>query len=177
MVRKSNLLLLLFLFFWGCSPSSPSVRKTGEFSPKPEKEVLFVIPFTTVMVPAEVEEGIFDLFVDALNERSTETNYEFIILKGGADGVDSAWLADQHYLTGEIFGYVEDSGCCSTSIRIKSRVHLHQPGSDQPTLVLEYPREIFFDHDFSTIEAERSKLAGDVATTLAGRLIDVLTGS
>lgn len=174
MVARTPLILLLLSLLWGCSAPTPSLRKETGFSPRPEKAVLFVAPFTTVMVPPEVEEGVFDLFVDALNSAAGESSPEFVILKGGVAGVDPSWLGDQHYLTGEIFGYVEESGCCSTAIRLKSRIQLHQPGSDAPTLRLEYPREIFFDHDYSTVEAERRKLAEDIATTLARRFLDAL---
>lgn len=175
MVGKT-ILALLFTLLCGCASPSPTLRKEASFAPRPEREVLFVAPFTTIMVPAEVEEGVFDLFVDALNSAAGEGVPEFVILKGGLDGVDPQWLGDQHYLTGEIFGYVEESGCCSTAIRLKSRVQLHQPGSDVPTLHLEYPREIFFDHDFSTVEVERRKLTEDIASTLARRLLDALAG-
>lgn len=176
MVARFALIALLLALLWGCAAPTPAVRTEAGFTPRPEKAVLYVVPFTTVMVPPEVEEGVFDLFVDALNDAREDLGYEFVILKGGLAGVPAEWLASQHYLTGEVFGYIEESGCCSTAIRVKSRVQLHQPGTDAPTLRLDYPRELFFDHDYSTVEVERAKLAADLAATLSDQLLSALSG-
>jgi len=165
------LALLLLLAACGTSSKETQVRKAAGFVSPPTKKVLYVVPFLTVMVPPEVEEGIFDLFVDSLNAGGQSREYDFVILKEGLDRIDAEWLAQQDYLTGEIYGYVEDSGCCSTAIRVKSRLQLHQTGHEEPTLTIEYPREIFFEHDYSTLEQERRKLAEEIATTLATRLL------
>jgi hypothetical protein len=44
-------------------------------------------------------------------------------------------------------------------------------------MVLNYPREAFFEHDYSTLAEERSKLAADIADHLAGQLLQALKGS
>lgn len=179
MVRRLRpaLLLTLLLLVAGCSATAPQVRREAGFAPPVEPKVLYVVPFVTVMVPPEVQEGVFDLFVDALNAEGRTRRHDFVILKEGAEGVDPGWLAGQNYITGEIFGYVEESGCCSTTIRVKSRLQLHQPGQAAPTLLLEYPQEVFFEHDYSSAEQERRKLAAQIATTLAARLLAALGGS
>jgi hypothetical protein len=127
------------------------------------------------MTPTAIQEGIFDQFIDILNERGAANGYEFVILKQGVDGVDRGWLRQQHYVTGEIFGYIEDSGCCSTAIRIKSRVRLFQPENEVAVLKIDYPREIIFDHDLSNIEIERRKLAEDIAASLAASLLSSIS--
>lgn len=174
MVTRIGLALCLLLLTLGCSTPALQVRQEATFASPPEKRVLFVVPFTTVMVPPEVQEGIFDRFVDALNAGGQLREYDFVILKEGIGTIDAAWLAQQDYITGEVFGYVEESGCCSTAIRLKSRLQLRQPGQETPTLTIEYPRQIFFEHDYTTVELERRRLADDVATTLAQRLLAAL---
>jgi len=167
---------LLLLLLSACQPKA-AVRTEEAFAVVPPDEKLYVVPFTTVMVPRDVEEGIFDEFIDALNLAGEANNYEFVILKQGLPTIGSDWLASHYYLTGDLFAYVEDSGCCSTTIRSRSRLKLFQPGQVEPTLVMEYPREIFFEHDYSSIQVQRQRLAKDIATTLAGRLMKSLSGS
>jgi len=174
MMARRNLLFLVVLFLTGCT-SSPVVRRDVAFTPPPAKETIYVIPFTTIMVPVAIEEGIFDLFVDTLNAGGQFLEYDFVILKEGLSRVDPQWLSEHNYVTGDIFGYVEESGCCSTVIRLKSRLQFHQTGKEEPTLSVDYPRETFFEHDYSNVEVERQKLADDVARTLATRLLDALS--
>jgi len=169
---RLSLVLALLLLLAACGGGKDArVHKASGFVSPPGKKVLYVVPFVTIMVPREVEEGIFDRFVDSLNTGGKSREYDFVILKEELDRIDAGWLAQQDYITGEIYGYVEDSGCCSTAIRVKSRLQLHQPGQQTPTLTIEYPRELFFEHDYTTIEQERRKLAEDIATTLATRLL------
>jgi len=167
--------LLILLLLAGCA-AVPSVRKDASFTPPSPQETIYVVPFTTIMVPGAIEEGVFDLFVDTLIAGGKPLEYEFVILKEGVSSADPQWLSEHPYVTGEVFGYVEESGCCSTAIRLKSRLQFHQPGSVGPTLTLDYPRETFFEHDYSTVEAERKNLAEDVASTLATRLLSALSG-
>ena len=138
---------------------------------------VYLVPFTTVMVPDAVVETIFDRFVEAMSAEGLAERYNFVILKGGLDSVDSDWRRDHDYVTGEVFGYVEESGCCSTDIRTKSRVSFHRAGSDAPALRHEYPVKAFFDHDYSNIDKERRKLAELIADELAGKVRSVLSGS
>jgi hypothetical protein len=166
---------LFCLLLTGCA-AVPSVRMEAGFTPPPPQETIYVVPFTTIMVPVAIEEGVFDLFVDTLIAGSRTGEYEVVILKEGTSRVDPEWLKEHNYVTGEVFAYVEESGCCSTAIRLRSRLQVHQPGSDRPTLTLDYPRETFFEHDYSTVETERKNIAEDVARTLATRLLDALSG-
>ncbi|TYO96673.1 hypothetical protein EDC39_11363 [Geothermobacter ehrlichii] len=174
MFRGCGLLCLMLLLVAACS-SRPEVHKKSTFTVVPSEETLYVVPFTTIMVPQAVSEGIFDRFVDALIEKGVDRKYNVVILKQGLKEIAPDWLASHYYITGDLFAYVEESGCCSTTIRSRSRIRLFQPGSTEPVLMMEYPREVFFDHDYSTIEQQRRLLARDIADTLAGYLIDALS--
>ncbi len=104
-------------------------------------------------------------------------DYNFVILKDGFDSVDSNWRREHDYVTGEVSGYVGESDCCSTDIRAKSLVAFPRAGRETPALRHEYPVKTFFDHDYSTIDKERRKLAEHIADELAGKVRTVLTGS
>jgi hypothetical protein len=177
-------------------PAKPPVAAPPEVKPKlPEETVarslssgrqpltdakglqtIYLVPFTTVMVPLPVAEAVFDQFVETLNASGPAAGYDFVILKDDLERVDPAWLRKATYVTGEIFGYVEESGCCSTDIRTKSRLALYRPGSSEPKLSHEYPAKAFFDHDYSSLATERKKLAERISQDLSGRLIQALGG-
>ena len=46
-----------------------------------------------------------------------------------------------------------------------------KPYQEAPVLNFEYPVKAFFDHDRSSLEIERARLAEDIATTLADELM------
>ena len=131
--------------------------------PEPEPGVIYVIPFVAIMVPNELNDRLFDEFVDQLNQGGEEFGVQFVILKEGLQRVDPDWLAIRKYVTGEIYAYVEDSSCCSTELRTKARMTFHRPGLESPAFTYDYPVKTFFDHDNSTIDVERLKVAEDIA--------------
>lgn len=139
-------------------------------------ETIYLVPFTTIMVPQPVAEAVFDQFVETLNENGGPSGYQFVILKDELERVDPTWLRKATYVTGEIFGYVEESGCCSTDIRSKSRLALYRPGVSEPKMRHEYPAKAFFDHDYSTLDAERKKLAERISLDLSRQLLKALRG-
>lgn len=155
-------------------PAPPGPRPIDILREPPPQQKIYVVPFTTLMVPEPVAEGVFDEFVDLLNDASEKGGTEFIILKSGTDKVGHDWLASRTYVTGELFGYVEDSGCCSTEIRAKARIHLFRPGQAAPVLNFEYPVEEMFDHDRSTLEKERERIAHQIAEALSGEVLKTL---
>jgi hypothetical protein len=142
--------------------------------PDPEPGVVYVVPFITLMVPAEFRERAFDQFVDILNQRGGERGLKFVILKQGLNKLDQTWLGERKYVLGEIYGYVEDSGCCSTDLRTRARLTFYRAHLPDPALKYEYPVQAFFDHDQSTLATERQKLADQIAEVLAGELLKVL---
>ena len=158
--------------------TTPEVIKVKEpnrppkLLPEPELEpgIVYVVPFTGVMVPDEVHERIFDQFVDMMNEQADILGLQFVILKQGLQGTTSGWLTVRKYITGEIYSYVEKSGCCSTDMRTKARITYHHPKQKTPLFDTTLPVSVFFDHDQSNIGVERLRLAESIATTLAKRL-------
>ena len=140
----------------------------------PEPGVIYVIPFAAVMVPNDFNAMFFDQFVDLLNQGGEDLGLQFVILKEDLQRVDPEWLAVRQYVTGEIYGYVEDSGCCSTDLRTKARLIYHRPKQELPAFRYEYPVRIFFEHDRSTIAVERAKVAEEIAANLSSELLTVL---
>jgi len=152
-------------------PPPPGPRPIDILREAPPKQKVYIVPFTTLMVPEMVAEGVFDDFVDLLNEASEQDGTEFIILKSGTEKVGHDWLANRTYVTGELFGYVEDSGCCSTEIRARARVHLFRPGQSAPVFDYELPVKQMFDHDRATLDQERSRIARQIAETLSAQVL------
>lgn len=153
------------------TPAPPGLSALDLLKEQRRAHVVYVAPFTTVMVPSVVADSVFDDFVDRLNDEGAALDTEFVILKDPSEGMDPAWLAGRSYVMGEIFGYVEDSGCCSTEIRAKSRLFLHRPGEAAQDGGFEYPVKAFFDHDRSTLEQEREKIARSLASELSSYLL------
>ena len=142
--------------------------------PEPEPGVIYVVPFVAIMVPNEVNDRFFDEFIDLLNQGGEEFGVQFVILKEGLQRVAPDWLAIRKYVTGEIYAYVEDSSCCATELRTRARLTYHRPGREVPEFAYEYPVKTFFDHDSSTIDVERVKVAEDIAAKLSGELLKTL---
>ena len=170
---KSIFALCLGLLLGACS-ATPVVKRQESFNPVPEQEKIFIAPFTAVMVPGDIEEQVFDTFVDRLNEASAGKDYEFAILKTDLEQVDEDWLGAQYYMRGEIFAYFQDSGCCSTVLQLKGRLRYYQPGQEEPVLSAEFPAEIFFEHDYADLAEQRLKLAQKVALELAEQVLFAL---
>jgi hypothetical protein len=134
LVNALKLCAIFMLFLLGaCGAKSPLlVEKKEGFVALPAGQAVLAVPFATVMVPPAVSEPLFNAFVDELNGRAEKLGrdaLEFLILKEDLENIDPARLAARHYLTGELFGYIEDSGARATEIRLRSRLYLHQPGA------------------------------------------------
>uniref|UniRef100_A0A831U0G7 Lipoprotein n=1 Tax=Geobacter metallireducens TaxID=28232 RepID=A0A831U0G7_GEOME len=166
--------LLVLLAATGCGPK-PQVSVSPSFRPAADVETAYVVPFAGALVPEEFSAAVFNDFVDQLNGRRRETGIRsFAILKDEVKDVDAGWLARQYYISGDIWSYVEDSGCCSTNIRVKARVYVYEPGKSIPSVEIFVPVESFFDHDRTTIERERDRLARTLARDLSRRVIEAL---
>lgn len=155
----------------GCS-ASPKIRSYGTLDPYLERSVVYVVPFDATLVPPDFGNPIFDEFVDRLNFLRKQTKVgRFAILKEELKAVEPAWLTRQTYVSGDIWGYVESSGCCSTEMRVKARIALYEPGKTSPTLEISIPAEDFFEHDHSSIAAARSRMSKKLAYDLADAVI------
>ena len=171
----SRLLLCLFcLLLCSCVGSSPAVVNSPQLDLQGEQ--LYIVPFESIMVPGEVSAGLFDLFVDRLNRQGAPRGLEFIILKQGLQKIDTDWLAQRTYLTGEIFAYIEEVGSDMTDIKARSRVRMYQPGHSAAVLQLTFPTESFYQNDYSSLEVERRKIVEKIALNLADRFLAAVTG-
>lgn len=145
--------------------------------PLPEPGIVYVVPFTGVMVPKEVHERIFDQFVDVMNSQSASLGMQFVILKQGAKRVGPEWLAVRKYITGEIYAYLEESGPSFTEMRTKARITYHDPNQESPVFATVLPVSKFFDRNQTDINIERINLAESIATTLTERMLSVFDTS
>lgn len=158
----------------GCAPGVSVSVKPG-FTVSPELETVYVVPFSSVLVPPGLNSGVFNEFVDLLNAgRSATPVQQFVILKEELKSVDPAWLARQVYITGELWGYMENSGCCSTEMRVKARAALFEPGAKTPSAEITVPLETFFDHDRATLAGTQQQLARQAAQELSARILGAL---
>ncbi|AJF05520.1 hypothetical protein [Geoalkalibacter subterraneus] len=171
------LALLSTLCLAACAAESTTVEKKAGFVLRPDTQVIYIAPFRTVMVPAPVADPLFDTFVDELNlrgEQSPENSYSFVILKKIPAEIDGGQLARHHYLTGELYGFLEDSGGGSTTIQIQARLQLFQPGNEDSTLTIHDSDLLYFDHDQAALPEKRQEIAQRVAHRLADSLWQAL---
>lgn len=63
-----------------------------------------------------------------------------------------------------------------TEIKARSRIRLYRPGQAVPALQLTQPAEAFYQNDYSSLTAERHRLAAQISTGLADQLILALSG-
>ena len=162
-----SLLALAILLLSGCA-SSRSVTISPDFRPAPEQGVVYIVPFVSTLVPESFSDKVFETFVDDLNGNLEGTGVRwFYILKEDLKTVDPAWLAKQTYVTGELWGYVEEVGCCSAELRVKARAKLFTPGKSEPAVEIFLPLESFIDFNRSALEPERDILALRLADELA----------
>lgn len=174
----SSLFALHFLLLLaGCAPAT-RVSMAPDFKPPPEQEIIYVLPFVNTLVPDTFAETVFNDFVDTLNDSRALTGGKwFLIIKDNPKDVDSAWLAKHLYISGELWGYIENAGCCATELRVKARIFFHKPGLNEPVLDISVPMESFFEHDLSTLEVERKKLAKRLTRELDDQFIKALAKS
>lgn len=159
----------------GCA--RPQVSIKPDFKPPVELDTVYVVPFTSVLVPEDFKAVAFNDLVDVLNENRTQMGVQqFEIIKGELKDQDPKWLARQLYISGELWSYIENAGCCNTELRVRARVTLTEPGKELPTFEISLPLDSFFDHDRSTLEAEKTLLARRLARELAARIIPPLSG-
>jgi len=164
-------------FFILTSCSQVKVEQKEDFVALRRPQQLFILPFSTVMVPNAVSEGFFDRLVDNLNQGQATTGLEFVILKQDPQVIGTKWLSEHTYVAGEISAYVEDRGSTTVSLRAKTRLIYYAAGAAEPSLKLSYPAEVFYEKDYQTMDAARLQLAEKIADQLAQKLLETLAGS
>ena len=163
---------LLMLFLSGCAPT-PTVTKVDNLT-SPGKYDIYVLPFRDLMVPEAVSERVLNQYVDLLNLAGNENGYFFIIYKDiNRDG--DAWIQDKYYLSGDLFGYSEESGCCSTFINLNGKIDYYQPGEKNASLSIQYPAETVINYQVENPEAVREQFILEFATTLSEQVISGLS--
>ena len=162
------------LLLLGCA-SGTKVTMAPAFNPTPDQNIVYVQPFSNILVPDAFSETVFNDFVDDLNNNRLKTDVKwFYIIKEDPKDIDPAWLEKQVYLTGEVWSYIENAGCCSTELRVTARLRLYEAGKKDPTLEILVPMESFFEHDRSTLAVERQRLAKRLAAEMTDKTISLL---
>lgn len=170
-----SLLLAAVLLLGGCTGGS-RVRNLGGFDPSQPRDSVYVVPFDATLVPPDFGEPVFNAFVDRLNSQRAKTKVaRFMILKEELKEVEPAWLTKQSYISGDIWGFVETSGCCSTEMKVKSRIYLYEPGKNLPSLEVMVPVDEFYEHDRLSSVAARARMGARLARELADAIIKKLT--
>lgn len=158
---------ILALLLTGCAPK-PQISMSPAFNPAPEDNIVYVVPFAESLVPAEFSETVFNEFIDTLNRDRLQTDVKwYYILKEEIKDIDPEWLTRQVYISGELWSYIENTGCCSTELRAKARLRLVESEQKDATLEIQIPVETFFEHDRSTLAQERQRMAQRLATEMA----------
>lgn len=174
-VRPIAVMLFAALLLTGCG-GSLKVRNYGNFDPRQERDTIYVIPFDATLVPSDFGDPVFNEFVDRLNALRKNTRVaKFLILKEDLKEVEPAWLIKQTYISGDIWGYLENSGCCSTEMKVKSRIYLYEPGKNDPSMEAYLPEEDFIEHDRVSIQAAKTRMGKALARSLADAVIKKLT--
>lgn len=168
-----RLLCTLLLTAWlaGCATLPYQIERSVDLHRPPEGETtLYFVPFQPVLAPEEATSDIFNRIVDTFDGAAAGSGLTAQILKTELTSVDKAWLAQQYYVTGEVFAYSQNSGCCSTEIKLRTRLQLYQPGSPAPVVRIALPYQILFDHDRSNLALETERMT----TSLADQLRTIL---
>jgi len=166
--------LLLLVMSGGCAGGSKVVTAKS-FAVPSTQEVLPILPFAGTLVPETFSVTVFDNCVDILNDNHTQTPIKwFSIIKDDLQEVAKALPPDHLYVTGELWSYIENSGCCSTELQVKARVRVLQAGTQEQLFEAEIPLGSFFEHDRSTLTAERNRLAMRLSRAMADQILGAL---
>ncbi len=178
-IRGTAVLLLAvvsLLLVGGCA-SENRVLVARSFTVPATQEVLPILPFVGTLVPETFSTAVFDNCVDILNDNHTQTSIKwFSIIKDDLQEVTKALPPDHLYVAGELWSYIESSGCCSTELQVKARVRVLKAGTQEQLYEAEIPMSSFFEHDRSTLTTERSRLAMRLSTEMATQILNVLKG-
>lgn len=162
--------LLVLVLQCGCTTTR--VTSSPAFAVAQNQTMLPILPFSSILVPETFTEAVFNDFVDTLNDTPSKTIFSwFGIIKEQLDEVERILPPAHIYLAGEIWSYMEDTGCCSTAMSVKSRLRIYRVVSRELLWEAEIPLESFFEHDASSLAVEREKLAKRLSTSMAKELI------
>lgn len=171
-LKRLLFFLILTTFLAGCS-TTPTYRveRSVDLQRPAEGTILYFVPFQPVLAPIELTNDLFNQIVDGFDGAAAGSGLSALILKRDMTSIDSTWLVQQYYVTGSIFAYGQDSGCCSTEIKLNTRMQLYQPGTPHPVLRIDLPYRILFDHDRSNLEIEWERMTTSLANQLRSALL------
>lgn len=171
------LFLLLLLLLTACS-SSRVTHSSPAFNIATNQKMLPILPFTATLVPAQLGETVFNDFVDGMNENQARAGFSwFGIVKDDITALEKVLPPSHIFINGEIWSYIENAGCCSTELRIKSRIRVYRLLSRELLWEAEFPMESFFEHDNSTLVAERAKLGRRLTDAMVKETVNALHGA
>lgn len=159
------LLLAATLLLGGCSTTKSYTSQA--FNIAQNQLMVPILPFTNTLVPDQFAEAVFNDFVDGMNDNRTTSGFNwFAIIKDDPQEVERILSPLHIYVSGEIWSYIENAGCCSTELRVKSRLRIFRVLSHELLWEVEIPMEGFFEHDNATLAAERDKLGKRLAAAM-----------
>jgi len=174
--RTALLLLSLALLLSGCSTAK--VYTSSAFTIAQNQQMVPILPFVNTLVPDSLAETVFNDYVDSMNDNLTASGFTwFAIIKDDLQAVEKILPPTHIYINGEIWSYIEESGCCSTELRVKSRLRIFRVLSHELLWESEIPLESFFEHDLSTLAVEREKLGRQLSAALTLATLKALQGA
>ena len=165
---------LLLLLCAGCA-SGPKIQTSQAFTITQNQKMVPIVPFSNTLVPAQFSETVFNDFVDGMNDHQQQAGFSwFGIVKDDMKELEKVLLPTHIYITGEIWSFIENSGCCSTELRVKSRLRIHRVKTGELLWEAEIPLDSFFDHDASTLPVEREKIGKRLSTIMIAETLKAL---
>jgi len=178
MIRRTALYAavssVLFLMLSGCAPG-PRIKTSPAFTIAQNQKMVPIVPFSNTLVPAQFSEAVFNDFVDGMNDNQQLAGFSwFGIVKDDLDELEKVLRPTHIYINGEIWSYIENSGCCSTEIRVKSRLRIYRVKSKELLWEAEIPIDSFFEHDTSTFPLEREKIGKRLSDSMIQETLKAL---
>jgi len=165
--------ILIFLFA-GCA-SAPKVKTSPSFTIAQNQMMVPIVPFSNTLVPAAFSEIVFNDFVDEMNDNQQQAGFTwFGIVKDDMNELEKILSPFHVYISGEIWSYIENSGCCSTELSVKSRLRIYRVKSGELLWEAEIPLDSFFEHDTSTFPLEREKIAKRLSAAMVKETLKAL---
>ena len=168
------------LFFFAILLTISSCSHVTQLSPKKisgERNMIFIRPFAANKAPDEVAKLISEKFYTTLssenyfkNDKAKKYLFDFYLGQPCPDGFDC------YYITGEVFDYKYDEGCCGRAgVETSARVLFWDDLTKKPIFeVSEWNSEVFEPEDLSQLEAI-DLLAEDTSETLTDSLLKELS--
>jgi hypothetical protein len=169
------ILLVVVVLLSGCATSSVKTHTSQAFSIAQNQRMVPILPFTNTLVPEAFSEMVFNDFVDSMNDNQASSGFSwFGIVKDDISQLEKILPPAHIFINGEIWSYIENAGCCSTELRVKSRLRIYRVLSRELLWDAEISLDGFFEHDSSTLAVERDKLGKRLSALLTRETLKAL---